>query len=47
MSVPRRFSGYGWILVATRKEFVKFNVGVGVWLDEYQKGNQYKYYSVV
>lgn len=33
-------NGYGWIFpVATQGEVIKFNVGVGVWLDEYQKIN--------
>jgi|GEM_PF-777364 len=33
-------NGYGWIFpVATQGEVVKFNVGVGVWMDEYQKIN--------
>ncbi len=33
-------NGYGWIFpVATQGEVVKFNVGVVVWLDEYQKIN--------
>ncbi len=33
-------NGYGWIFpVAIQEDFVKFNVGVGVWLDEYQKIN--------
>jgi len=33
-------NGYGWIFpVAIQEEFVKFNIGVGVWLDEYQKIN--------
>lgn len=31
-------NGYGWVFpVSTQAEVVKFNVGVGVWLDEYQK----------
>lgn len=30
--------GYGWIFpVSTQHEWVKLNVGVGVWLDEYQR----------
>lgn len=33
-------NGYGWIFpVATQGEVIKINVGVGVWLDEYQKIN--------
>lgn len=33
-------SGYGWIFpVATQAEVIKFNVGVGVWFDEYQRIN--------
>ncbi|HEY9908904.1 MAG TPA: NAD(P)/FAD-dependent oxidoreductase [Thermosynechococcaceae cyanobacterium] len=32
--------GYGWIFpVSTQGELVKLNVGIGVWLDEYQKIN--------
>lgn len=31
-------NGYGWIFpVATQKDLIKFNVGVGVWLNDYQK----------
>lgn len=31
-------NGYGWIFpVATQGEFVKFNLGVGIWLDEFPK----------
>jgi flavin-dependent dehydrogenase len=31
-------SGYGWIFpVAVGLELVKLNVGVGVWIDEYNK----------
>lgn len=36
----RRFgvNGYGWIFpVSTQQDLIKFNVGVVVWLDEYQK----------
>lgn len=31
-------NGYGWIFpVSTQHDLIKLNVGVGVWLDEYQK----------
>lgn len=31
-------NGYGWIFpVSTQPDLIKLNVGVGVWLDEYQK----------
>ncbi len=31
-------NGYGWIFpVSTQNDLIKLNVGVGVWLDEYQK----------
>lgn len=31
-------NGYGWIFpVSTQQNLIKLNVGVGVWLDEYQK----------
>ncbi|MBW4422420.1 MAG: NAD(P)/FAD-dependent oxidoreductase [Myxacorys californica WJT36-NPBG1] len=33
-------NGYGWIFpVSTQHDLIKLNVGVGVWLDEYQKIN--------
>ncbi|MBE8971114.1 FAD-dependent monooxygenase [Nostocales cyanobacterium LEGE 12452] len=33
-------NGYGWIFpVAVDSELIKLNVGVGVWIDEYQKNN--------
>ncbi|MCU0552962.1 MAG: NAD(P)/FAD-dependent oxidoreductase [Leptolyngbya sp. Prado105] len=33
-------NGYGWIFpVATQQDLIKFNVGVGVWLDEYKTIN--------
>lgn len=33
-------NGYGWIFpVSTQQDLIKLNVGVGVWLDEYQKIN--------
>jgi len=31
-------NGYGWIFpVSTQQDWIKLNVGVGVWLDEYEK----------
>ncbi|MEB3308943.1 MAG: FAD-dependent oxidoreductase [Snowella sp.] len=33
-------NGYGWIFpVSTQHDLIKFNIGVGIWLDDYQKIN--------